>query len=1039
MNFSSFRISCFRRILTALLFMTTVVHASAAFMPQGNGRTVTGYVSDSSGPLVGVNVMEKGTANGCFTDLDGFFTLEVQGDRPVLVVSCLGFLSVEVETAVGAHLNVTLQPDTESLEEVVVTALGIKRATKALSYNVQEVKNDELTRVRDANFVNALNGKVAGVTINASSSGVGGISKVVMRGTKSIMQSSNALYVIDGVPMYPASEAGGREFASKGATEPIADINPEDIESMTVLTGAAAAALYGSAAANGAIVITTKKGEAGHLRLTVTSNTEFVNPFVLPQFQNRYGTSANDATRSWGDRLSEYNSYGYSPSKDYFQTGVIGSETVSLSTGTDRNQTYLSASAVDSRGFVPNNKYSRYNFTFRNTTSFLKDRMTLDVGASYIIQKDRNMVNQGPYSNPLVGAYLFPRGGDWDDIRMYERYDPTRKISTQYWPAGDAGMVMQNPYWVNYRQLRDNRKDRYMLNASLTYRILDWLSVSGRVRVDNDTNTYTQKFYAGTNTQMTGSSNRGYYGEAITSDRQVYADAMININKTFGENWSLNANIGATLSDMRQDGTEVAGPIADESFVGETPGLANVFNVQNISATKSTRMQTGWREQTQSVLGSIEVGFKNTYFLTLTGRNDWPSQLAGPNSTSSSFFYPSVGLSVVVSQLIPGLNPDRLSYLKVRGSFASVGSAFERYIANPRYEWNSATGQWSNTTQYPVYNLKPERTESWEVGLTARFLKWFNVDFTYYNTVTRNQTFNPDLGVSGYSALYIQTGAVRNSGEELSVGFRKDWRHFSWTSAYTFSHNRNRVLTLADDAVNPVTGERFSISTLNMKGLGSVRFLLREGGTMGDMYSNKDIKRDSAGNIYVDQDGEVYSESISSSDNWVKLGSVLPKANMAWSNSFSFFNFNVSFLITARFGGVVYSRTQALLDSYGVSEASAAARDMGYVLVNGGDMISPESWYRTIGGGDTVAQFYTYSASNIRLQEASIGYTFPRKMLNDVCELTLSVIGRNLWMLYCKAPFDPESVASTDNFYAGVDYFMMPSTRNVGFNITIKF
>lgn len=1006
---------------------------------QTEDMTVTGVISDDMGPLIGVNVLEKGTTNGCFTDLDGSFSLILQGENPVLVISYLGYVTQEVPVGARRKFEVEMLPDTELLDEVVVTALGIKRATKALSYNVQEVKDEELTRVKDANFVNALNGKVAGVTINASSSGVGGISKVVMRGTKSIMQSSNALYVIDGVPMYPATNSGGTEFGSQGATEPIADINPEDIESMTVLTGAAAAALYGSAAANGAIVVTTKKGEAGRLKVTVTSNTELFNPFVTPEFQNRYGTSSSDAARSWGNKLNSSNSYGYDPTKDYFQMGLTGTETVSISTGTEKNQTYMSASAIDSRGYIPNNKYNRYNFTFRNTTSFLKDKMVLDVGASYIIQKDQNMVNQGLYNNPLVGAYLFPRGDDWNDIKMYERYDATRKISTQYWPAGDAGIVMQNPYWINYRQLRNDKKDRYMLNASLTYKVLDWLTLAGRVRVDNSTNTYTERYYAGTNTQMTGSSNRGYYGITETEDKQVYADVMASISKSFGTDWTLNANIGASISDMRQDNLQVSGPIADETFTNETPGLANVFNVQNLSTTQTTRLQDGWHEQTQSVLGSIEVGYKSTYYLTLTGRSDWPSQLAGPNSTSKAFFYPSVGLSAVLSQLMPNLNAKYLSYLKVRGSYASVGSAFERYIANPRYEWNSSTGQWSTTTQYPVYNLKPERTTSWEAGVTARFLDYFSLDVTYYNTNTKNQTFNPELGVSGYSSLYIQTGSVRNSGVELSLGFRKDWKKFSWASTYTFSHNKNEILELADNAINPVTGESFSISTLNMGGLGSARFLLREGGTMGDIYSNIDMMRDADGNIYVDQNGQVYTETISSSDDWIKLGSVLPKANMAWSNNFSFFNFNVSFLVTARLGGVVYSRTQAMLDTYGVSEATADARDLGYVLVNGTDKVSPEAWYTTIGSGDTVPQYYTYSATNVRLQEASIGYTFPRKMLNDVCELTLSVVGRNLLMFYCKAPFDPESVASTDNFYQGIDYFMMPSTRNVGFNLTIKF
>ena len=328
---------------------------------------------------------------------------------------------------------------------------------------------------------------------------------------------------------------------------------------------------------------------------------------------------------------------------------------------------------------MPNNSYDRYNFTFRNTSSFLNDKMRLDVGASYILQEDCNMINQGTYNNPLTGAYLFPRGDDWADIEMYERYDPIDKISKQYWPMGDGSITMQNPYWANYRNLRENRKDRYMLNAALSYDILDWLNVSGRIRIDNSHNTYTEKMYASSNVQLTEQSANGLYGVTKTMDRQVYGDALLNINKTFGDDWSLQANIGASFSDMKNDALKIRGPIADGTS-GEKQGLANVFNIQNLSnSTKTVRKQEGWREQTQSIFASAEVGYKGTYYLTLTGRNDWPSQLAGPHSNAKSFFYPSVGLSVVLSQLIPNM-PENLSYIKLRGSFASVGVERKRPV-----------------------------------------------------------------------------------------------------------------------------------------------------------------------------------------------------------------------------------------------------------------------------------------------------------------------------------------------------------------------
>ena len=1009
---------------------------------------ISGVVKDSGGlGIIGATVLIKGTTVGTTTGIDGDFALTVPAsvDNPELSVSFIGYETRVVPIGSRTTFDITLSNSSIEVEQVVVTALGIKRAEKALSYNVQQVDADAVIANKDVNFINSLNGKVAGVNINASSAGMGGASKVVMRGTKSISQSSNALYVIDGVPMFTKAMDGGTEFASQGTTDPIADINPEDIESMSVLNGAAAAALYGSDAANGAIVVTTKRGKAGYTSVTVSSSTEVMSPFILPDFQNRYGTGDLNSTessfvRSWGNRLNSSNYMGYNPRDDYFQTGVTGTESVSLSTGTEKNQTYFSAAAVNSRGIVPNNGYDRYNFTFRNTTSFLNDKLKLDVGASYVMQKDRNMTNQGTYNNPLVGAYIFPRGNDWGDIEMYERYDPARRLYTQYWPVGDAGMTMQNPYWINYRNLRENNKDRYMLSAALSYDVLDWLNVSGRIRVDNSSNDYTEKFYASTFTQLTEGSKNGLYGITKTKDKQVYGDVLVNINKTFGENWSLQANVGASISDMRYDAMKVRGPIPDGEITDEKPLLANVFNVQNLSNTSKTkRLQEGWREQTQSVFASVEVGFKNTYFLTLTGRNDWPSQLAGEHSVKSSFFYPSVGASVVLSQLIPEM-PKNLSYVKLRASYASVGVAFERYLANPRYSWSESGLNWSTQTRFPIYNLKPERTKSFEVGLTMRFLRHFNLDFTYYNTKTQDQTFEPNISTgSGSSKLTIQSGNVRNRGFEVALGYSNTWGRFSWDSNYTLSANKNKILSLADDVVNPETGEHFSVDQLDMGGLGDARFILREGGTLGDFYSRIDLKRDSNGAVYINEKGEIAKEPVTDVANYIKLGSVLPDANMAWRNDFRWRNFNFGFMVSARLGGVVFSRTQSMLDYYGVSEATAAARDAGGVMINGNDLVDANKWYTAIGGGNSVPQYYTYSATNVRLQEASIGYTIPKKTLGDICEITLSLVGRNLWMIYNKAPFDPETIATTGNYYQGVDYFMSPSMRNIGFNLRVKF
>ena len=986
-----------------IIYLSEKENSDSLQQQSGKERTITGQVVDAKGePLIGVSILVKGTTDGAITDLDGNYKIVTKSNNPVIVYSYIGYKTQEIPLKGQTAINITMMDDTQVIDEVVVTALGIKRSEKALSYNVTQVDAESALAVKDANFINSLNGKVAGLNINSSSSGIGGASKVVMRGSRGIEQSSNALYVIDGIPMYNLSASGGsEEMQSQGSTEAIADINPDDIESMSVLSGAAAAALYGSNASNGAIVITTKKGKVGRVALTVSSNTEMLSPFVMPQFQNRYGTSGTDA--SWGKRLNEANYRGYDPASDYFQTGLIGTESVTLSTGTEHNQTYLSAAAVNSRGIIPNNKYDRYNFTFRN------------------------MVNQGIYANPLSSAYLFPRGNDWEDYKMYERYDLERNMYTQYWPQGGGSFRLQNPYWINYRNLRENDKDRYMLSAALSYDILSWLNVAGRVRLDNSYNTYTQKYYASTIATIAEGEN-GFYGVTNTRDKQTYADLLLNINKTFGEDWSLTANIGASYSDNRSEALAVSGPIAAN-------GLPNFFTVAQLDKETGKREETGYREQTQSIFASAEVGYRSTYYLTLTGRNDWPSQLAGPNSKQSSFFYPSVGGSVVLSELFK--LPESISYLKLRASWASVGLPFGRFLAYPTFSWNTSTGAYSSQSAYPLYDLKPERTDSWEVGLTARFLKHFNFDVSFYNTKTYNQTMDAKLSpTGGYSTFYAQTGNVRNRGVELSLGYKNTWNKFSWSSNYTFSANKNKILSLIDGYINPVTGEEITKDRMDVGGLSKARFILKVGGSLGDLYSQSDLLRDSNNKIYVNADGNV---AVNDKADDIYLGSVFPKANMAWRNDFQYGNWGLGFLLTARLGGVVYSATQAVLDSYGVSEATAAARDNGGVVINGNDMIDAQKWYTVVGADSGIPQYYTYSATNLRLQEASVSYTIPRKKLKNIMDITLSLVGRNLWMIYCKAPFDPESVATTGNYYQGIDYFMMPSLRSVGFNLKLKF
>ena len=1003
---------------------------------SGRAVRVSGQVLDSKGqPVVGASVIVRGTTVGVSTDAEGRFSLEVPAPAAsqVLEISYLGYETASIPVGSRTSFAVTLQESSSEIESVVVTALGIKRQEKALSYNVQQVGAEELTTVKDANFMNSLAGKVAGVTINTSSSGVGGATKVVLRGNKSISQSSNALYVIDGIPMYNFGGGGGTEFDSRGATESIADINPEDIESMSVLTGAAAAALYGSEAANGAVMITTKKGQAGALKVTLSSNTEFLNPFVLPEFQNRYGTGLNGTSSgskiySWGERLNPASSYGYTPN-DFFETGHVYTNAVTVSGGTDRNQTYFSAASVNSDGIIPNNEYDRYNFTFRNTSYFLKDKLRLDASASYIYQQDQNMTNQGVYSNPLVPAYLFPRGTDFDAYRIFERYNPASKLMEQFWSSDLEGgdLRMQNPYWIAYRNLRNTDKKRYLLSFSASYDILPWLNVAGRVRIDNANSLYTQKLYASSNTTITDGGKNGHYTEQREYDTQTYADVMVNINKTFGDDWSLQANVGASINNVKTDLLSYRGPIQEN-------GLPNVFNVFDLDDSKKRAEKSGWQEQTQSIFASVEVGWRQMLYLTVTGRNDWASQLA--ESPESSFFYPSVGLSWVPTSLWD--MGRALTYLKIRGSIASVGMPFPRHLTIPTYEYDATNKVWTAKTHYPIGDLYPERTRTYELGLDARLWRHISLSASWYWADTYNQTFDPQISVSsGYSTIYLQTGHVRNTGVELSAGYDNTWRDFRWATNFTFSWNKNEIVELVHNYKHPETGEYITKDRLEIKGLGKAKYILKPGGTLGDLYTNSDLVYNQDGYIEVDKSGNVAVKDDYMED--IYLGSVFPKYNLAWRNDFSWKGLNLGLLFTARIGGICYSATQANMDLYGVSEASAAARDAGGVIINGRQTIDAQKWYQAIGAQSGLPQYYTYSATNFRLQELSLGYTLPAKWFRDKMRMTVSFVGRNLWMIYCKAPFDPEAVASTGLNYQGIDYFMMPSLRSLGFNVKFQF
>lgn len=958
---------------------------------KAKSRNISGNVVDAKGePLIGVTVIEKGTTNGAVTDLDGNYKITTKTATPVLVFSYVGYQTKETH-ATENIVNIVLEDGAQELGEVVVTALGIKRSEKALSYNVQKVGNDAVTTVKSANFMNSLSGKVAGVNINASSAGMGGAARVVMRGPKSISQSNQALYVIDGIPVTGRSQGelkgDAMMYANQPGTESIADVNPEDIESISVLSGPAAAALYGSAAAQGVVMITTKKGQEGKVSVTISNSSQFANPFVMPKFQDQYVNRPGEI-KTWGDKAtSEFGTY---EPADFFNTGTNIQNNISLTAGTSKNQTYLSVGTTNAQGIIPNNSYDRYNFTFRNTTSFLNDKMTCDFNFNYIREKDKNLMAQGQWFNPLTSLYLFPRGESFDAIRTFEVYDPVRKIYVQNWNYGDA-LKMQNPYWVANRMNRTNDRNRYMVSASLKYEILDWLNVTGRLRWDDAATKQEDKRYAST-LKLFAPSDYGFYGYDKINDQTLYGDLMLNINKTLGENFSISSNMGASFSRLKYDVT---------GFQGGLKAPSNVFTPNAIdygNATNDNRpIFESYKHYINSMFISAELGYRSMLYLTLTGRNDWDSALHGTAQTS--FFYPSVGVSAVISEMAK--MPQMINYLKVRASWASVGSAIEPNLSSAwRYEYNPALGTYKTVTYKFPKKFYPERTDSWEAGVTARlFGNALSVDLTVYQSNTRKQTLLRDVtsGAAGFNKEYIQTGNIRNRGLELSVGYTKSWADFTWSSSLAYSMNRNKIVELLE---NPN-------EVVRQAGLSGCGVVLKKGGGMGDIYTYTDFKRDAEGNIALDSNGNVMQTNLS---NPQYRGSVLPKGNLGFSNDFSWKGVNLGFVLTARLGGICMSQTQAILDEYGVSAVSAEARNNGGIAVNTGK-ISAEGYYAVVGGDNPIWSEYIYSATNVRLQEAHISYTLPRKWLKSK-ELTLGVTANNLFMIYRKAPFDPESTAS---------------------------
>ena len=991
-----------------------------ASMPQAaqqNGNhKVTGRVVDSAGePLIGATIMVEGTKEGAVTDIDGNFTINTTS-KSKLVISYVGYTTQTILVGDKTTIDVTLKEVANTMNEVVVTALGIKRAEKALSYNVQSVGSNELTRNKDANFVNSLNGKVAGVSISKSASGVGGATRVIMRGAKSIEGDNNVLYVIDGIPIFNFS--GGHDSGIMGegrvSSEGIADLNPEDIESISVLAGPSAAALYGSNAANGAILITTKKGKEGRVDISFSSSADFSSPLLMPKFQNTYGNKLG-SYESWGEKLATPSSYD--PKKDFFRTGTNFINALTLNMGNEFNQTFASVATTNSRGIVPNNTYDRYNFTIRNTTRMFKNKVQLDLGASYIKQKDNNMVSQGEYWNPIVAAYLFPRGESFEGIKTFERYDNVRNFPTQYWPISDSRFANQNPYWTAYRNLAPDDKDRFMFNAGLSYNIFDWLSVAGRIRLDKTFITSERKIYASSFNYF--AKEKGAYDYYDYKDHQTYIDAIANINKTFGK-FSLAANVGYSYSDYAS---------LTRGYGGNLVLVPNKFSLNNINPTDSKIREAGGDSKVRNVaaFASAELGWKSMVYLTLTGRNDWNSRLV--NSSEESFFYPSVGLSGIISEMTK--LPSFISYLKVRGSYTEVGSPVSRSGMTPGTITTPIVGgSLKSTDIYPFTDYEAERTKSYEFGLTARFWKKLSFDFTWYKSNTYNQTFIGELPEgSGYKAVYLQAGNVENRGVEMALGYSDNFGGLQWNSSLVYSKNVNEIKEMVKDYHHPLSPKPINIPEVSKD---NGRVLLKVGGSINDIYARKVLAKDNQGFVNVSPSGGMNLETVEP----IYLGKTTPDFTMGWNNSITYKNWEFNAFFNSAFGAQRLNLVRFAMNSMVGASKFVTAAD--YISEIGKTMPALNAVGNNNLGNSSK---WIENADYFRCENISIAYNIARKHTH-FADIRLALSVQNLFTITGYKGADPAGMSFSNNnvdMDNGIDMGTYPNPRTFTFDIRFNF
>ncbi|MCG6190054.1 SusC/RagA family TonB-linked outer membrane protein [Maribellus maritimus] len=999
-------------------------------------KKVTGKVLDTDGnPIPGVSVLVKGTTIGTVTDINGIYSLNVEEDSETLQFSFVGMISIEKPLAGTNEINVTMESDAQDVEEVVVTALGIQRNKKALTYASQQVTGDEMMKSRDINFMNSLSGKTAGMEIRKSTSGAGGATRTVLRGAKSVSSLSSPLYVIDGVPIANNKPSGAVSIWG-GADEGdgISQINPDDIESISVLKGATAAILYGSQGANGVIIINTKSGKEGRTTVSFSSSATFEQVNQLPDFQYRYGAE-NGAFESWS-----YTKGNYADNyiEDFFETGHNLVNSLSVSGGNKKSTSYFSYSNTSSAGVIPNNSYNKHNLSFKQTLKLLDDKITITSNIMLTQERTKNRNRAGYYLNPMISLYLFPRSGatpladqslgaqSMDYYKEnYSYYRSDRNITWQNWFV-EGDHFQSNPYWLVNKQPKEDLTKRFIGNISLEYQVIKDLKLQVRGSYDYSARRFEQKFYAGGNSVNVSSTGTWYYKKYDTDI--FYTDALLTYKKQIGD-FDFTGILGVAHNESISDGISTNNGTVKLMY-------ANEFYMQNLPTNVMVSSTGSARIIQEGVFGNFDIGYKNMLFLNLSGRNDWSSTLAGTGN--ESYFYPSVGLTGVISEMAD--LPSFISFAKVRGSGSTINNSVGYGVVTANHSISNANGTISRNTRLPFTTARPEKITTYELGADLRFLdNRLALDFTYYDITSKNMSlsraYETDEG-SIYTSEYFNAGEITNKGVEITLNATPvQSKNFSWNTSLNYSKNKNKVVSLYpdDDTKYASFGSNEGYYAMTYKG-----------GSIGDAYAIK-FKRDDEGRILLDED----THAPLRTDTWEYVGKLEPKFSLGWSNSFNYKQFSLGFLVNAKVGGKCFSVTQMIMDGYGVSEVTAAARDRGYVKINGitetsGTVVTevdPETYYTAVGNRYGIAENYVYDRTNIRLTQLSLTYNFDVRNLGlPVEKASLSFVGQDLFFFYKDAPYDPELTMGAGSLSVqSVDAFATPGARTFGFNLNVTF